>query len=385
MTAVQGGEAMLDVRPSRAEIDVAALDLIERRGAEVLSLARRHARNDQDAEDAYQRGLEILLTKAPSIDEDVIVPWLKVVVKHEAYALARERGRAVPSGHAIFDDVPGECDGEDNAERIDRVRVGSEALLRLKPQETRCLVLLAQGYSYEQIQSATGFSYTKVNRCLAEGRKAFFARVRGIESGAECERWAPLLSRVVDGEASAEEMTELRPHIKGCASCRATLREYRDAPRQLTLLLGPLGFAAAAAGGAKAGSAWFSFAALQKAVAGVAATAALAGGGAVAVREMKTPGPTEARHSATARSAPRKVAAAPSTGLTSATPVSSRRHARKPKRTPKPKVPTSAPVTQTVVQRTPAPPVATPTSPSKPKPKPSKPTPPADPGGEFGP
>ena len=182
---------MLDVRPSRAEIEPVALDLIERRGAEVLSTARRHAVNDQDAEDAYQRGLEILLTKAPSVEEDVIVPWLKVVVKHEAYALARERARDLPYGPAVFDALPGDGgDGDDRAERIDRMRVGSEALSRLKPQETRCLVLLAQGYSYAQIQSATGFSYTKVNRCVAEGRKAFIARVRGIESGAECERWA---------------------------------------------------------------------------------------------------------------------------------------------------------------------------------------------------
>jgi DNA-directed RNA polymerase specialized sigma24 family protein len=385
MTAVQGGEAMLDVRPSRAEIDVAALDLIERRGAEVLSMARRHAHNDQDAEDAYQRGLEILLLKAPSVEEDVIVPWLKVVVKHEAYAIARERGRAVPAGHAIFDELPGECDGEDTPDRIDTMRVGSEALSRLKPQETRCLVLLAQGYSYEQIQSATGFSYTKVNRCLAEGRKAFFARVRGIESGAECERWAPLLSRVADGEASSEDMEELRPHIKGCASCRATLREYYEAPRQLTLLLGPLGFAAATAGGAKAGGAWFSFAALQKAAAGVAATAALAGGGAVAVHEMDVP-PPRPSHAAHAVAA-RPTAAAPKA---TAAPVSaSSSHARKrTKKQPKPKPTTPKPMAQPIVRKqafTPSPPV-TPKTPPSPPSKPSTPSqPPADPGGEFGP
>src|SRR3954462_10232066 len=140
MPGVQGEMVMLDVRPSRAEIEPVALDLIARRGAEVLSMARRHAVNDQDAEDAYQRGLEILLTKAPSVEEDVIVPWLKVVVKHEAYALARERARDLPSGHAVFDALPGDGgDGDDRAERIDRMRVGSEALSRLKPQETRCL------------------------------------------------------------------------------------------------------------------------------------------------------------------------------------------------------------------------------------------------------
>jgi hypothetical protein len=36
----------------------------------------------------------------------------------------------------------------------------------------------------------TGWSYTKVNPCLTEGRKALLARVEGIEAGAECERLA---------------------------------------------------------------------------------------------------------------------------------------------------------------------------------------------------
>lgn len=41
-----------------------------------------------------------------------------------------------------------------------------------------------------------------MNRCLTEGRKAFLARVAGIEAGSECERLAPLLSKLVDGEAT---------------------------------------------------------------------------------------------------------------------------------------------------------------------------------------
>jgi DNA-directed RNA polymerase specialized sigma24 family protein len=37
-------------------------------------------------------------------------------------------------------------------------------------------VLQAEGYSYAEIQAITGWSYTKVNRCLAEGR----ARLRAL-------------------------------------------------------------------------------------------------------------------------------------------------------------------------------------------------------------
>ena len=102
---------------------------------------------------------------------------------------------------------------------------------QLKPQEIRALLLKAEGYSYKQIQEITGWTYTKVNRCLTEGRKAFLERVAGIEAGSECERLAPLLSRLVDGEANAEDLAALRPHIRTCLSCRAALREYRSAPR----------------------------------------------------------------------------------------------------------------------------------------------------------
>ena len=57
-------------RPSRHEIEPAAQDLVRRRGEESLATARAYAATPEDADDAYQRGLEILLTKAPSTDEE---------------------------------------------------------------------------------------------------------------------------------------------------------------------------------------------------------------------------------------------------------------------------------------------------------------------------
>jgi hypothetical protein len=81
---------------------------------------------------------------------------------------------------------------------------------------------------------------TKVNRCLAEGRKSFLARYAGIEEGAECRRWAPVLSAMVDGEATAEQLLELRPHLRNCAACRAALRELRGSNAPLAALF-PVG------------------------------------------------------------------------------------------------------------------------------------------------
>jgi RNA polymerase sigma factor (sigma-70 family) len=290
-------------RPTQAEIEPAALALLQRHGAGILATARRFAATPEDAEDAYQRGVEIMLTKAPTTAEEELVPWLRTVVKHEAWALRRQRQRAAP----VADDgrVPEpQSEGEpthDHAERIDRLHIGAEALRQLKPQEVRALVLRAEGYSYKQIQDLTGWTYTKVNRCLTEGRKAFLERVAGIEAGSECERLAPLLSKLVDGEATAADLTALRPHIRTCLSCRAALREYRSAPATAAALLPAAAFALpsrpglvdlparvaeAIAGWTHKAQAATEMATAQKVAAVAASTAALGGGAAVTVYQV---------------------------------------------------------------------------------------------------
>src|SRR4051812_18716686 len=279
-----------EAQPSRAQIAPAALELLSRHSAGLLATARRYSATPEDAEDAYQRGVEILLTKAPTTTETDLLPWLKTVVKHEAFAVRKSSGRALPAedplGHAHDD----RAWTDERAERYERLRVGAEAMAGLKPQEIRCLLLRAEGLSYNEICDATGFSYTKVNRCVTEGRRAFMKRVAGIEAGAECERLAPLISRIADGEATVEEMRSVRPHLKGCLACKATLREYRATPARLAGLVPPVAAIAGGGGGAPGllGRLLDRFAGMGDVagakVAAVAATAVvLAGGGAAAI------------------------------------------------------------------------------------------------------
>ena len=297
-------------RPSRAQIEPAALALLARHSAQILAIARRHSATPEDAEDAYQRGVEILLTKAPTTRERELLPWLKTVVKHEAYAVRRANGRALP--------VEQPADGEtawsdEQAEYHERLRAGAEALAGLKAQEIRCLLLRAEGLSYSEICDATGWSYTKVNRCLTEGRRAFSRRLAGIESGAECERLAPLLSRLADGEADAGDMHRLRPHLRNCLACRATLKSYRAAPARAAALVPPV-IAAAGLPGAGGGlvarlAELFGFASANKAVAVAASAAALAGGGAAGYGSLHRDAPATPA-SASASAAPAKASAA---------------------------------------------------------------------------
>ncbi len=65
----------------------------------------------------------------------------------------------------------------------------------------------------------------------------------GVWPGSRAERsasgFAPTLSALADGEASAEDLALLRPHMKTCLACRARLKEFRAAPARVAALVPP--------------------------------------------------------------------------------------------------------------------------------------------------
>jgi RNA polymerase sigma factor (sigma-70 family) len=223
-----------------------AVETFVRHEAALRRTARRYSLCADDADDALQRSFEILLTKAPSDDPRELIRWTQTVVKHEALAVRRDRERILggPAG-ALRDEacedwvalIPSAADGPpEQAERHEAVARSREALQALKPQELRALSLLAEGYSYVEIGEITGYSQTKVNRCLAEGRERFRSLLARGEDGRRCAEMGPLLSAFCDGEAGARQAAELREHLRACASCRATLKAYRAAPRAAAAL-----------------------------------------------------------------------------------------------------------------------------------------------------
>jgi RNA polymerase sigma factor (sigma-70 family) len=222
----------------------------------LLRVARRYSICADDAHDAYQRALEILMRHAARLDPERAAGWLHTVVKHEALALNRSRRRTVGAADVDLDALEARTSAspEERVLAADRVARSAEALHGLKPQEVRALWLRALGHSYEQICEVTGWTYTKVNRCLAEGRKSFLERYAGIESGQECERLAPLLSAFVDGEADASQAVALRAHLRQCLACRATVRGLHDASQPLTVVFPATALVAANGGVEHTGS-----------------------------------------------------------------------------------------------------------------------------------
>ena len=218
-----------------------------------------------------------------------------------------------------------------------------------------------------------------MNRCLTEGRRAFLERVTGIEAGEECERLAPRLSLLADGEAAAEDLAALRPHLKTCLSCRARLREFRAVPSRVAALAPPAAVAAAEGGQVRGmfesliGATQDKAAALgervhnaaevatgQKVAAVAASAAALAGGGATVEQLGEREATTEA-------------------------PAAEVRKVREEIAKPPPAPPVTAP--KPVANPSPAPAPTTPpaSEPPSPPPQPPQPAPPPSPAPEFAP
>jgi len=67
----------------------------------LLRYAARFAPSMEDAEDAYQRSMEIALTRGPVVDQHEFVAWLHVVLRNEATSLARRRSVEAPADDQV--------------------------------------------------------------------------------------------------------------------------------------------------------------------------------------------------------------------------------------------------------------------------------------------
>jgi len=106
--------------------------------------------------------------------------WMQLTIKRCAWATARRQARrqhvtlsvtdAPGDGEAVaLDDMPSPAR---LLERRDEHLARRAALSRLKPDERSALFFVAAGYSYREVAAMHSWTYTKVNRSLAEGRVA---------------------------------------------------------------------------------------------------------------------------------------------------------------------------------------------------------------------
>jgi RNA polymerase sigma factor (sigma-70 family) len=234
----QGEGAVAGRARGDAATEARVIALLTRHEASLMRVARQWSICQDDAYDALQRGLEIYVRRIATIDRATEAAWLKVVIRHEALAIRRARGEAISAEVDLDTHVAAEDRSvEEQVLGSDRVSRSAEALRGLKPDEARALMLKAHGLSYEEIARRCGWTYTKVNRAITEGRRRFLALYGSLEAGEECERFAPILHALAAGRATSDQLVEVRPHLRRCQACRATVRDlHLSGVRRLRLL-----------------------------------------------------------------------------------------------------------------------------------------------------
>lgn len=152
----------------------------------LLAIARRNCADAHEAEEALHDAFVFFIEHFDADQEAPALPWLTLTLKRRCWALYKRRRRRpdrpdpeIASRVAASSINTGSRSTEDAVEVAEEIARWAERLSALKRDERRALGLLALGYSYGEICEITGWSYTKVNRCLVEGR----AKVR--RSGAQ--------------------------------------------------------------------------------------------------------------------------------------------------------------------------------------------------------
>jgi RNA polymerase sigma factor (sigma-70 family) len=150
--------------------------------------AAKHSERSADAEDALQNAYALFIERyhgrLPAL------PYLMTTIKHSAWAIgrsgrARERHQSratarVDPGLDPWELVPDPDSGpEALAERHEEVERRRAAILALKPDQRRALLLFGAGLSYDEIAALNEWTWTKVNRCIAEGRASLREHLSG--------------------------------------------------------------------------------------------------------------------------------------------------------------------------------------------------------------
>jgi RNA polymerase sigma factor (sigma-70 family) len=165
---------------SSEEVRRLAAELHADRYRYLLNIARRNAASDADAEEATQDAFTFFLADYDPAGGAHPLAWLTTTVKRRAWRLrdnAHLDRRVASLPESRHEEPTGliERRPSDTRSLPDRIADRDEALHRLawlKDDQRAALILKAAGFSYEEIGRRRGWSYTKTNRAIAEGRAA---------------------------------------------------------------------------------------------------------------------------------------------------------------------------------------------------------------------
>lgn len=152
-------------------------DLLEGHRSQLLRQAQANSNSSHDAEDALADACVQFLRFYDGPAGVHSLRWMQVVIKRCAWKISRRPSQVTEVVLGGWEDVAtttrAETGGpEEQVERRDETVRLARLIAALKPAEREALLLLGLGYSYREIAEMKGWTCTKVNRCLAEGRAA---------------------------------------------------------------------------------------------------------------------------------------------------------------------------------------------------------------------
>lgn len=159
--------------------------LLSHHRATLTRQAQKHAARPADAEDALQDACLQFLRHYDGPPGTDALRWLQLVTKRCAWATGSRHRERECLCELSATDAPGEpgrallhaeaepdLDPAHLGERAERPAERVAALRRLKSDERTALILFGLGLSYREIAACKHWTYTKTNRCIAEGRAA---------------------------------------------------------------------------------------------------------------------------------------------------------------------------------------------------------------------
>jgi RNA polymerase sigma factor (sigma-70 family) len=162
------------------EVRRLAGEIYETRYAYLLRIARRNAASRSDAEEAVHDAFVFFISDYdPKLGAPPLA-WLTLVLKRRCWRL---RDNARLDRRVVADTG---ADHQEPTETIEALSSGTRALAdrvaerdqarrrirRLKPDQRTAIGMVAAGCTYGEVARTRGWSRTKINRCLVEGRQA---------------------------------------------------------------------------------------------------------------------------------------------------------------------------------------------------------------------
>jgi RNA polymerase sigma factor (sigma-70 family) len=156
----------------RRSVDRLAVELFAEKRAHLLGVARHNSRREADAEDALQEAFAAFIATYDPSRGSPPLAWLTLTLKRACWRMRERCGdREVCFEPSALAEIVAE-ESLDPAPRVLEREEARRRLGRLKVDERTAIVLHAAGFDYGEIGARCGWTHTKVNRCLYEGRRA---------------------------------------------------------------------------------------------------------------------------------------------------------------------------------------------------------------------